>query len=132
MQRPGATSDTKRHMWYEVVQPGPGRDVRSGMISLGRVPAGLWVDCKTDGGGVINPAWSHFSVIFSTVFTKVCEGFRVERKFTLRMKVNTRHQNFNLNVLLEPIMLDLARISLFLLLLNLTWWVLGVLSDLIT
>lgn len=99
------------------------------MISLGRVPAGLWADCKTDGGGVRNPAWSHFSVIFSTVFPEVCAGFSVERKFTLRMKVNARHQNFNLNVLLEPIMLDLARISFFLLLLNLTRWVLGVLLN---
>lgn len=106
--------------------------VRSRRISLGREPAGLWADCKTDGGGVINPAWSHSSVIFSTVFTKVCAGFSVERKFTLRMKVNARHQNFNFNVLLEPIMLDLARISFFLLLLNLTRRVLGVLSDLIT
>lgn len=99
--------------------------VRSRRISLGREPAGLWADCKTDGGSVMNPAWSHFSVIFSTVFTEVCAGFSVERKFTLRMKVNARYQNFNLNVLLEPIMLDLARISFFLLLLNLTRWVLG-------
>lgn len=60
------------------------------MISLGRVPAGLWADCKTDGGAVINPAWSHLSVIFSAVFPKICAGFSVERKFTLRMKVNTR------------------------------------------
>lgn len=52
-------------------------------ISLGRVPAGLWADCKTDGGGgVVNRAWSHFSVIFSTVFTEECAGFSVERKFT--------------------------------------------------
>lgn len=86
-------------MCVGVVNPGLGRDVRSGMISSGPVPTGLWADCKTDGGGVINPAWSHFSVIFSTVFAKVCAGFSVERKFTLRMKVNARHQNFYLNVL---------------------------------
>lgn len=98
VQRPGAVLGTNRHMWYEAVQPGLGQDVRSRMISLGRVPAGLWADCKTDGGGVMNPARSHFSVIFSTAFAKVCAGFSVERKFTLRMKVSARHQNFNLNV----------------------------------
>lgn len=58
------------------------------ICSLDRVPAGLLADCKTDGRGVINRARSHFSVISSQRSRKVCAGFSVERKFTLRMEVN--------------------------------------------
>lgn len=34
------------------------------ICTLAGEPAGLWADCKTDGRGFINRAWSHFSVIF--------------------------------------------------------------------